>query len=257
MLKLYHCAYSICSQKVRLCLAEKGAEWVSHEVDLSAGEQTRPEFLAINPNGTVPALVWNGQPVIESSVICEFIDEVCEGPRLVQDDPVERARVRAWLRFVDEIATPAIRVPSLGGKILKRMQQMPNEEYAAQVAAKPIRKFTFKKLGQQGFSLEERQASDEMLKLVIRRMEVALLDEEWLAGPQYTLVDACMTPIIQRLADLGLQYYWADAPGVADWFERIRARPSFQAAFYPGSYFVDEVPPNWAGRVDSAADRRE
>jgi glutathione S-transferase len=244
-LELYHCAYSVCSQKVRLCLAEKGVQWISREVDLANGEQTRTEFLAINPNGTVPAVLWDGWPVIESSVICEFIDEVFEHPQLVPADPVDRARMRAWLRLVDEIATPAIRVPSLSGKILQRMRGLSDKAYEASLAAKPIRQFTFRKLGRDGFSAEERRASDDQIKLVIRRMELALREGDWLNGGAYTLADTCMTPVIQRLSDLGLENYWASAPGVTDWFERVRARSSFITAFYPGSFFTDRVHPDW------------
>jgi glutathione S-transferase len=74
-LVLYHAPHSTCSQKVRLVLHEKGLPFEDIRIDLSKKEQLRSEYLAINPNGVVPTLVDDGTPIIESSVICEYLDE--------------------------------------------------------------------------------------------------------------------------------------------------------------------------------------
>ena len=76
MIDLYHAPQSTCSQKVRICLAEKGLEWIDHRVNLAKNENLTPEYLALNPNGVVPTLVHDGEPIIDSSVICEYLDEV-------------------------------------------------------------------------------------------------------------------------------------------------------------------------------------
>ena len=75
MLELYHNDISVCAQKVRIVLAEKGLDWISHHINLVAGEQTAPEYLAIHPKAVVPALIDDGQPVLESTLICEYLDE--------------------------------------------------------------------------------------------------------------------------------------------------------------------------------------
>ena len=75
MLDLYHANHSTCSQKVRLCMAEKGLEYESHLINLATKEQLDPDYLRINPNGVVPSLVHDGLVVIDSSVICEYLDE--------------------------------------------------------------------------------------------------------------------------------------------------------------------------------------
>lgn len=240
MLTLYHAAYSTCSQKVRLCLAEKKLEWKSHEVDLAGGEQTTPAYLEMNPNGVVPTLVHDGQAVIESSVICEFLDEVYPKPPLAPADPVERAAMRAWLRFIDEIPTPAIRVPSLSGAIKRRMAALSEDEFRKAVEAKPLRKYTFQQLGQSGFSAAAVAEARDKLLLTISRMAQALERSAWLAGEMYSLADTCMTPMIQRLEDLGLEHYWSAEPAVGDWLARVQARPSFEQAYYPGSHFTQD-----------------
>jgi glutathione S-transferase len=53
-LTLYHNDMSVCAQKVRLCLAEKQLAYEEKHLNLRAGDQKRPEYLALNPNGYVP-----------------------------------------------------------------------------------------------------------------------------------------------------------------------------------------------------------
>ena len=82
MLELYHNGMSTCSQKVRFCLAEKGVAWTGHHLDLRAGDQHTPEYLALNPNGVVPTLVDDGDVIIESTIINEYLDEKFPEPAL-------------------------------------------------------------------------------------------------------------------------------------------------------------------------------
>ena len=81
MLELYHANHSTCSQKVRLCIAEKGLDFEGHLLDLGAKEQLDPEYLKLNPNGVVPTLVHDEVVITDSSVICEYLDEVFPNSR--------------------------------------------------------------------------------------------------------------------------------------------------------------------------------
>ncbi len=65
-LTLYHNDMSVCAQKVRLCLAEKDLAYEAKHLNLREGDQKRPEYLALNPNGYVPTLVH------DDFVVCEF-----------------------------------------------------------------------------------------------------------------------------------------------------------------------------------------
>jgi glutathione S-transferase len=75
MLELWHATHSTCSQKVRICLAEKGLPWKSHFVDLRRFQHLEPEFLALNPAAMVPVLKDGGQVIRESLVINEYLDD--------------------------------------------------------------------------------------------------------------------------------------------------------------------------------------
>jgi glutathione S-transferase len=102
MLELYHAEPVANSMKPLICLKEKELEFVSHYVNLLKFEQHSPEFVKINPNGQVPVLIHNGAVITESTVINEYLEDVFPGVPLRPEDPVERARMRIWSKFVDE-----------------------------------------------------------------------------------------------------------------------------------------------------------
>ena len=73
MLKLYDCSTAPSPRRARMFLAEKGLEWETIEVDLRSAEQLKPDFLAINPKATVPALVTeNGEVIAENLAIAAY-----------------------------------------------------------------------------------------------------------------------------------------------------------------------------------------
>ena len=77
----------------------------------------------------------------------------------------------------------------------------------------------------------------------------------WIMGSQYTLVDAQVTPLIDRMDDLGYGFLWDDLPEMAAWLDRIRARPSFAAAFYPGARISERYPDFYRTATDLKAER--
>ena len=104
-LTLYHFNNSVCSQKIRMVLREKGVDnWESVEVDLFTGKQFDPEYLKLNPKGVVPTLVHDGKVVTESTLIAEYLDEVFPDPPMPTSGrrcgsiprPATRDCTRAW-----------------------------------------------------------------------------------------------------------------------------------------------------------------
>jgi glutathione S-transferase len=245
MLTLYNAAHSTCSQKVRICLAEKGLAFEDIRLDLGkAKDHLKPDYLKINPNGVVPTLVDDGDVIIDSSVICEYLDERYPQVRLTPDDLVQRARMRAWMRFVEEVPTAAVRVPSFNMGFLPRFEGLDRKQFEAEQSdVRPIRKQFYRRMGTGGFKKEDVEASFEQLGNTCNRMDQALAVGPWLLGAQYSLADIIVAPLIDRMADLGFSDIWDPKyPRVADWYVRMQARPAFQQTFYSGSRMSEFLP---------------
>ena len=95
MLELYHSINSVCAQKVRIALTEKGQEAKDHIMTLR-GDQFEPAYLKLNPNGVVPTLIHDGEPITESSLILYYIDDAFPEPPLMPTQPRRRHRVRMY-----------------------------------------------------------------------------------------------------------------------------------------------------------------
>jgi len=234
MIELFHDHASTCSQKVRICLAEKGLSYTSHQVDLRKFEHLRDDYLAINPNGVVPALRIDGDVVIESTVICEFLDEVFPERPLSPPSAVGRAHMRAWLRYIDEVPSMAIRVPTFQNLILPSYQKLDRAEFDRLADSMPLRKQFILKMGQSGFSDGDYSGSIEQLERSIKRVDEAMADQPWLLGEQFSIADICLIPVFHRMEEMGMSAMWlADHPHATKWYERSRNRPSFVATYYP------------------------
>lgn len=237
---LYNAPQSTCSQKVRMCLAEKDLEFEERKLDLFSGDQLKPEYLAINPNGVVPSLVDDGEAVIDSSVIIEYLDEKYPETRLTPESPLERAHMRAWMRFSEEVPAPAVRVPSYNRVFLRHFQAMTDEEFRAFGESKPLRKDFFLKMGKTGYSDDEVKAAEGRLSMTVARMQEALSDgRPWLLG-NYSLADICFVPVFVRLEDIGMGFLWDSAAEVGQWLARVRERSAFEETFYFGSLLSEQ-----------------
>src|SRR5271170_2284248 len=149
---LYNAPQSTCSQRVRFVLNAKQLRFAEIKLDLLAGDQLKPEYLALNPNGVVPTLDHDGAVVIDSSVIIEYLDEIAPEPvKLTPEDPVLRARMRALMHFMDEMPAPAVRVPTFNLAFLPRFAAMSEDEFNAFAESKPLRREFMLAMGRTGF----------------------------------------------------------------------------------------------------------
>jgi glutathione S-transferase len=240
MLELYNFPMSTCSQKVRIVLAEKGLEWKDHRIE--SGEHLTPEYLALNPNGVVPTLVHDGTPIIDSSVICEYLDEVFPQPPMSPPDALGRAKMRAWLRYIEEVPTPAVRYPSFNRVLVKNLQKMSKAEFDRAADKRPLRKHFYRRMGRTGFPKEDIDAAFDDLNQTYGRIEEGLAQSggPWIMGKQFTLVDVCLIPTVDRMEDLGYAGGWERAqPRMTEWWSRIKERPSYKATYYKGARFSD------------------
>lgn len=241
MLELYQSDYSTCSQKVRLAMAEKGLVFEDRQINFRRGDHLTPEYLAMNPNGVAPTLVHDGGVVVDSSVIVEYLDEVFPEPSLTPPDSLTRAKMRAWMRFIEEVPTVAIRYPSFQKVFVQHFAGMSDADFEAAAEKRPLRTKFYKEMGRDGFDPAVYRDSLDRLRKTAERMESALADGPWLTGGDYTLADICVTPTFDRMEDLGMADVWADLPGVSDWWYRIKERPNYAVAYYPGSRVTERA----------------
>jgi glutathione S-transferase len=241
---LYNAPQSTCSQRVRFVLNAKGLPFEEHKLDLLAGDQLKPEYLAINPNGVVPTLDHDGQVVIDSSVIIEYLDEVAPKDSFTPRDPVKRAHMRALMRFIDEMPAAAVRVPTFNLAFLPRFAAMSEDEFLAFAESKPLRKEFMLAMGRTGFPQKDMDAALGRLRRTYERMdeEISKSGGPWLLGSEITLADVSLMPAIVRMADLGQHTAWQDLPSVQRWYDAIRAHPAFKSTYYPGSLLTERFP---------------
>lgn len=176
--------------------AREGSDFDTHEVDL---ENKSEEFLSVSPTGKVPVIVVDGGSLYESNVINQFLEEVSGEPRLLPDDPRQRAHARIWMSFADDHFFPAVFVAGVGRE--------------------------------RGFSEERISGALEKLDKSLAELEERLEGREYLAG-EFSLADVAYAGNFVRLRELerrgevSLERY----PNVAAWMERIEGRKSYRAA---------------------------
>jgi glutathione S-transferase len=242
---LYNAPQSTCSQRVRFVLNAKTIPFAEIKLDLLAGDQLKPDYLKLNPNGVVPTLDHDGEIVVDSSVIIEYLDEIAPQPQdFTPHDPVLRAKMRSLMHFMDEMPAPAVRVPTFNLAFLPRFAAMSEEEFLAFANSKPLRREFMLAMGRKGFPQKDMDEALARLRRTYERMdaEIEKSGGPWLLGSEISLADVMAMPAIVRMADLGQDRAWQDLPRVTRWYEAIRAHPAFTPTYYHGSLLTERFP---------------
>jgi glutathione S-transferase len=204
MLKLYGHAnkLSINTLKIRVALAEAGAPYEYVTVDLAAGEQRRPAFLALNPHGKVPLLVDGDFVLPESDAILWYVAESFPAARLLGTTPRDRARALEWCDFASTGLYPAYY------DVHTHTLSAPPEKRIAAVA----------------------ESARQRVARGLKVLEEVLAKGEWLAGA-FSIADLGNAVVLrgmrERIPDL---YDAASSPHTEAWFQRVTARPGWKSA---------------------------
>lgn len=240
MLELYHHGSSVCAAKVRYALNIKGVEPDEmHYLDILKGEQFTPEYRAINPKAVVPSLVHDDKIINESTLICEYVDEVFPGTKLIPESPYEKAQMRLWTKAVDEQLHPAcgeLTFVCCHRHIVMRLGKEALEEF---LKATPDQSVTSKwktrkqEIVRLGFDAPGIADTIRLYDSYLAKMNDALSQHEWLAGDRFTLADVGLAPYVNRLDMLSMSGLWANGrfPHVEAWFDKISAAEPFKTAF--------------------------
>jgi GSH-dependent disulfide-bond oxidoreductase len=193
---LYHWEPNANSGKPMLALMEKGVAFDSHYLDMLQFDQHKPEYLAINPQGTIPAMVhrggWGSRMLVESTAIMEYVDNEFAGPALMPSDPRDRWRIRWWMKFMDQWLAPSFSM--FGWKFFVGPNALASHGKEALEAAinripLPERQVAWRKAVYGLFSEDEMAESGRRIGVGIRMLEDELAKREWLASDQYSLAD--------------------------------------------------------------------
>jgi GST-like protein len=186
--------------KVHIMLEECGLPYRVHAVDIGAGDQFAPDFLAISPNNKIPAIVDSdgpdGQPIslFESGAILLYL--ASKTGRFLPADTRGRWNVAQWLMF------------QMGGVGPMLGQAHHFRIYAPEKIGYAIDRYT------------------NEAKRLYGVMDKRLASRRWIAGDDYSIADIAIYPWLRSWRNQGID--WADYPRLKAWFDTIDARPAVQ-----------------------------
>ena len=191
-MKLYFHPLSGHSHRVRLFLSLLGIEHEQIVVDLTKREQKTPEFLKLNPFGQVPVIDDQGTIVVDSNAILVYLAKKYDKTGWLPEEPAAAAAVQKWLSVAagDVAYGPAAaRLITVFGAAFNADEVIPRAH------------------------------------ALLKRVEAALTDREWLAAARPTLADVALYSYIARAPEgnVDLSAY----PNVQAWLARIEALPGF------------------------------
>ncbi len=234
MLKLYHAEPLANSLKCLIPLKEKGLEFESIYVDLHKFEQHEPWFVAINPEGQVPVLDHDGHIITHTTVINEYLEDVfTDSPPLRPADPVGKARMRFWNKFVDEQVMNYVSMHGWHRMVGVIARSIEGGEFEKLVARIPLHEQREKwRTARSGFSPSDLANATRKIEVAVDKVEQQLTQTPWLVGESYTLADInffahCGMALQRLFPEMGVE---KRAPRLVEWVERVRARPGVAAA---------------------------
>ena len=231
MLTLYHYDRSTAAQRVRLILEEKGAEWNSVIVDTARGDvDNLPEdYHRLNPKGLVPVLIDDGAAIPESLVILEYLEDSIDPVPLRPASPQQRARMRLWIRKIDEfvhVASRIIGVCIVNRHIYKEKGEEKIEKYYRSMKDGVRKKNDLVNI-EHGLDSPLLPDAVRTFRALFEEMDLWLSENEWLAGDSYSLADIALVVYVRRLESFMMSPLWTNLKNLTEWYERIARRPAY------------------------------
>ena len=184
--------------KVHIMLEECGLPYRVHAVDIGAGDQFKPDFLAISPNNKIPAIVDpdgpDGEPIslFESGAILLYL--ASKTGRFLPESTRGKFEAMEWLMF------------QMGGVGPMLGQAHHFRIYAPEKIAYAVDRYT------------------NEAKRLYGVMDKRLAKAKYMAGAEYSIVDMAIFPWLRSWKNQGID--WADYPHLKGWFDEIAARPA-------------------------------
>jgi glutathione S-transferase len=228
---LYVMHHSTCARKALFVMLEKGIELPTREVER---EHLRtPAYRRLNPDGVVPTLVMrDGQPLVESSIIMRYLDDTHPGAPLQPTEPLARARMNLWMKWVDEKFFPSLQAITIA-TFMRQMFGVPPDEPRLQAMLASLTDHGLRLMREDtirgGVESPFAQEGLGQVRLMLERIETSLANHAFLAGDELSLADCAVTPLVLRLEEFGLAGAWTSCrPRMTAWWRHICARPTLQ-----------------------------
>lgn len=249
MIELYYAPGSLCSQKVKLVLAEKNLEWKSHPINLLTFENLQPSYMRLNHKGVVPTLVDDGKVITDSVAIAYYLDKHFPYPPLTPAEDTLQKKMNEWIDLQNRFPMREVmygnyrgiegfvlrRSVQIKAKLLPQLMQT-NPELKEQYAAKLE---DVKQWHSTIQNTKEIASINTKIEPMLDRLEDQLSQTNWLCGDNYSLADTVWTAVLNRLDELQFSHLWVDnkRPAIASYLNRLKVRPSFNTAIQQ-----DEMP---------------
>ncbi|WP_299123210.1 glutathione S-transferase family protein [uncultured Tenacibaculum sp.] len=219
-LHLFHHPASNNALRVRLLLEEKQIPWQSHIVHLNKFEQFSPEFLRLNPQGSVPTLLHNGTPINGSENILKYLEAVFSKNSFTPF-PTKETEMWEWVQASTRTHISSI-VYYLYAQGFGRPARKDKLHFYKECN---YEKYRF--LVDKGYhmSLEEKEEALIINELQMQRLEDSLEGQDYILGDKISVADIAWAPNVMFLQYLNFDF--SKYPKVVNWVEKIRRRPSY------------------------------
>ena len=241
-LLLYNIPPSLCSQKVRLALVEKGVAFKNRWVDIGpTAENYQPWYVKLNPKCVVPTLVDGDKVITDSFVIMRYVAEHFEGPALIPTDPTDRDRMEHWYALAESLdfrlftfASVNKRMTGFGLKMKVKKLRAYAKKYPQLRTAYEAKIQDMTGLKKQSHDPAVAQKQRAHLEREFDALNELLAQQPFIAGATYSLADVIWTVSLTRLSFLKQDALIEARPHLLTYYQRMQARPSYEAAtLYP------------------------
>jgi glutathione S-transferase len=212
MMTLYDYLPSQNAYKVRLLLNHLQLPYRTELISIFEGHGQRPEFLAVNPTGAVPALrLDDGRVLAESNAILTYL---AHGTQYLPSDPFEAAKVQQWMSFEQDyvLSIASLRHWTMTGKLARRPEALVRMR---------------------------REGALKALEILDRELSA----RPFICGDSYTIADMSLFAYTHRADEAGMLLH--EFLHVCTWIDRVRSQEGFLEQHYPYSidpYSSGELP---------------
>ena len=205
----YDCSTAPSPRRARMFLAEKGIDIETREVSILEGEQLKPDFLAVNPDATLPALITDeGVILTENLGIATYLEALKPEPPLIGTTPIETGEIMSWNAKAEQQCGMAMAEALRNGNPFMKHRAIPGPENFEQIP----------ELAERGL---------RRLALFFDKLDKHLEGRDFVATDRFTLADITCFVFIDYCRVVKVRVT-DEHPNLKRWYDSIKTRASAQ-----------------------------